>query len=54
MAEKEMPKIEAKKVQDVLLRQEAGYDLLPANGDLVAAENKANSLREQLEQPLLA
>ena len=30
--------IEAKNVQEVLLRQEAGYDLLPANGDLVAAE----------------
>jgi chromosome partitioning protein len=30
--------VEAKELKEVLLQQEAGYDLLPANGDLVAAE----------------
>ena len=30
--------VEAKELEEVLLQQEAGYDLLPANGDLVAAE----------------
>ena len=29
---------ESEKIENVLLRPDAGYDLLPANGDLVAAE----------------